>query len=131
MTIKLDQFNTEYLFAVDKLYRQFGGLASTLTGYSNATLHLKVEISSRWKKDPVTTAIQISKSWRRFFPDLASARRYRVELVVLSKDADTGGVISNNTKPKEVQALIDRLAAAMDASKNESSVLVLEGDIDE
>jgi hypothetical protein len=59
-------------------------------------IELEIRISKRWPKDPTTTAIQLSKCWRKFNDCLKDARFYKVTLVFLNPNQDTGGIISPN-----------------------------------
>ena len=93
MKLDYDDLNEKHCQSVDKLYRQFGGLSSEIISFKNLTIELKIEISERWPKDPTTTAIQISKCWREYHECLKTAKFYRVTLVFLNPDQDTGGFV--------------------------------------
>ena len=130
MKINLNKLNRDYVMARDKFFRQFAGLSSTLTAFKDNTLFLKIETSQRWPKDPFTTALQISQSWREFSELLATATHYRVELHILQSGADTGGVIPNLTDPEAMRAAIEHTKAALRLSERNASKVILTGSID-
>ena len=93
MKINYVDLNEKQCRGVDKWYRMFAGLASKIISCEELTIELEIRISKRWPKDPTTTAIQLSKCWREFNDCLNDARFYKVTLIFLNPDQDTGGII--------------------------------------
>ena len=60
---QVDRINRDHLHAIDKLYRMFAGVSSTLTGVSHGTGYLHVTIHRHWERSAADTAMQFIKSW--------------------------------------------------------------------
>ncbi len=56
------------------------GLESELTEFKNETLYIEIKINPKWKKDYVTTARLLANDWRKFNPELFTARIYNVKI---------------------------------------------------
>jgi ATP-dependent protease HslVU (ClpYQ) peptidase subunit len=112
MKINYAELNEDHCRRVDKFYRQFAGLSSEIISFNTLTIELEIKISKRWKKDPTTTAVQIAKDWRSYHDCLITARFYKVTLVFLNPDQETGGVLSSSQNQdrsslvQEIQNLI-------------------------
>ncbi|MBI5009229.1 MAG: hypothetical protein HZB98_06185 [Bacteroidia bacterium] len=129
MKIDYAELNEDHCRRVDKLYRQFAGLASEIISYRNKTLELEIRISSRWPKDPETTAKQISKDWRSAHECLKKAKFYKVKLVFLGANQDTGGTFSiNQYRSSMIQEITDILDKMK--SKGENKSVLITGSID-
>lgn len=131
MKIDYDHLNEKHCREVDKLYRQFAGLSSEIISFENQTIELKIKISERWTKDPTTTAIQIAKDWRHCHNCLKAARFYKVTLVYLNSDQDTGGFVSHSSKsdiPSLAQAMLNIVKKMNNPGENKS--ILLTGPID-
>jgi hypothetical protein len=118
MKINYDILNEEHCRSVDKLYRMFGGLASKIISYEKRTIELEIRISKRWPKDPTTTAIQLSKCWREHNDSLKDARFYKVTLVFLNPNQDTGGIL--NISPNQDMQLFNQEAKDLCQKLNNS-----------
>jgi hypothetical protein len=88
----LEKINYEHVRKVDKFYRMFGGLSSSLTDYKHETIYLTIHISSRWNKDASTTAQKLAKCWKESNTELFAAKYYCVQ--IYSLNGDTGFVTS-------------------------------------
>lgn len=131
MKLNYKELNEKHCQWVDKLYRQFGGLSSEIISFKKQAIELKIKISERWTKDPTTTAIQIAKDWRLFHDCLKTAKFYKVTLVFLKPDQDTGGIV----KPSQyqdsssiAQALLNMVQRMENPGENKS--ILLTGPID-
>jgi hypothetical protein len=93
---------------------------------------LEISISKRWPKDPTTTAIQLSRCWRQYNDCLKDAQFYKVTLVYLNSDQDTGGIVSplpSLNIPSLTQALWEVVQKMNNPGENIS--IILTGDIDD
>jgi hypothetical protein len=132
MKINYDILNEEHCSSVDKLYRMFGGLASKIISYEKGTIELEIRISKRWPKDSTTTAIQLSKCWRKYNDCLKDARFYKITLVFLNPNQDTGGIL--NISPNQDMHLFNHEAKELCQKMNnsgENQSILLTGLIDD
>jgi hypothetical protein len=109
-----------------------GGLASKIISYEELTIELEIRISKRWPKDPTTTAIQLSKCWREFNDCLKDARFYKVTLIFLNPNQDTGGIL--NISPNQDMKLFNQEAKDLCQKLNnsgENQSILLTGLIDD
>jgi len=72
--------NHDYTRNVGKHYLMYGNLRSTLIRFSQRTIYLNIQVSSKWTKSPEDTALQIAESWRRHQSALELANSYVVSL---------------------------------------------------
>jgi hypothetical protein len=110
----------------------FGGLASKIISYDKRTIELEIRISKRWPKDPITTAIQLSKCWRQYNDCLKDARFYKVTLIFLNPNQDTGGII--NISPNQDMQLFTQEAQDLIQKMNspgENRSILFSGIIDD
>jgi hypothetical protein len=130
MKINYDDLNEIHCRKVDKLYRQFAGLSSDIISFKNKTIELEIRISKRWPKEPKTTAIQISNDWRRTHECLKKAKFFKVKLVFLNPDQDTGGTFSpNQDRSSMIQEINDILEKMKKTGENKS--ILITGSIDD
>jgi hypothetical protein len=132
MKINYDDLNEKHCQSVDKLYRQFAGLSSKIISYGNSTIELKIKISERWTKDPTTTAIQLAKCWRNYHDCLKTARFYRVTLIYLNSDQDTGGFLSFSPN-RDFSSLVQEMRNTVQKMNNpgDNRSILLTGTIDD
>jgi len=76
----ISQLNHDYTRNVGKHYLMYGNLRSTLIRFSQRTIYLNIQVSSKWTKSPEDTALQIAESWRRHQSALELANSYVVSL---------------------------------------------------
>jgi len=76
----ISQLNRDYTRNVGKHYLMYGNLRSTLIRFSQRTIYLNIQVSSKWTKSPDETALQIAESWRRHQSALELANSYVVSL---------------------------------------------------
>lgn len=95
----LKKINHKHIHSVDKFYRMYGGLSSSLTDYKDETIYLAIHISPRWNKDASTTAQQLAECWKTCNTELFAAKYYCVH--IYSINGDTGFVTSFNTPPND------------------------------
>ena len=129
MKINYDELNEKHCRLVDKMYRQFAGLSSEIISFRNMTIELEIRISGRWPKDPKTTAIQISKDWRSTHECLKKAKFYKVNLIFLNPDQDTGGTFSPNQDRSSMIQEINEILEKMRTTGENKSILIT-GSID-
>ena len=77
----ISQLNRDYTRDVGKHYLMYGNLRSTLIRFSQRTIYLNIQVSSKWTKSPDETALQIAESWRRHQSALELANSYVVSLI--------------------------------------------------
>ncbi len=131
MELDYQKINDYYIRNVDKFYRMHGGLSSCLLSYENETIELNIEISGRWTKDPRTTSIQISESWRSHCIELRNAKKYKVHLSYLSPVCDTGAVVSVPEDEDELDKLLEQLVKNLTNDRPPIYTVILEGLIDD
>lgn len=131
MKLNYNKLNEKHCREVDKLYRQFAGLSSEIISFENQTIELEIRISERWTKDPTTTAIQIAKDWRNYHTCLKTAKFYKVNLVYLNPDQETGGFVSASQN-KDISSLAQELMNTIQKINNagENKSILLTGPID-
>jgi hypothetical protein len=116
-----------HICSVDKFHRMFAGLSSNLYAFRNGTLYITVHRSKKWRKDPITTAIQLAKSWHHN-PELSMATRFVVTIKSLSEDP--GFVFSNydESMKQQMQAMIDNIKKAYEEiNLNRGAGIIVEG----
>jgi hypothetical protein len=109
----------------------FGGLASKIISYEKRTIELEIRISKRWPKDPTTTVIQLSKCWRNYNDCLKDALFYKVTMVFLNPNQETGGIL--NISPNQDMQLFNQEAMELCQKLNnsgENQSILLTGLID-
>lgn len=79
---QIKEISNRWLHAVGKYYLMFANLASRLRAFDGETVFLTVFVRKGWRKDPVSTAIDLANSWVRYNPELMTAKRYVVELEI-------------------------------------------------
>jgi hypothetical protein len=131
MKINYDDLNEKHCRSVDKLYRQFAGLSSEIISFKKNTIELKIKISDRWPKDPTITAIQLAKCWRHYHDCLKTAKFYKVTLVYLNSDQETGGFVSLSPD-QDISLLAESLWYTVQNITNpgENKFILLIGSID-
>ena len=73
----ISQLNRDYTRNVGKHYLMYGNLRSTLIRFSQRTIYLNIQVSSKWTKSPDETALQIAESWRRLPERFGAGRQLR------------------------------------------------------
>jgi hypothetical protein len=131
MELDYKKINNNYIHSVDKFYRMFSGLSSYLLSYENETIELEIEVSSRWEKDPRTTSIQLSSSWRRSCHELSDAKKYKVHLSYLAPNCEKGAAIQILDDESEMAALIENLVKTLNQEAKPIYTVILEGLIDD
>ncbi len=76
--------NHDYTRNVGKHYLMYGNLRSTLIRFSQRTIYLNIQVSSKWTKSPDETALQIAESWRRHQSALELANSYVVSFSLMT-----------------------------------------------
>jgi len=76
----ISQLNRDYTRNVGKHYLMYGNLRSTLIRFSQRTIYLNIQVSSKWTKSPDETALQIALSWQTYDDAFEQADSYVVSL---------------------------------------------------
>lgn len=107
----LEELVFRHIKHVDKWYRLYMGLQSKLTRFENETLFITIEVNTTWKKDHITTASLLANDWRKFNPELFSARKYRVKIIPIVGITGFELSMEEAGDRNKVQLLIDSLKA--------------------
>jgi hypothetical protein len=116
---EIETINHQYA-DVDELYKRFGGVSSSLEGYKNGILYLRVT-NIKYKISPsYYTALRYAHSWKDFNPELQGA----IGFVIFFMDADEANekedaMASENHSIKELNG---HSSKTMDESKKEVPV---------
>jgi hypothetical protein len=109
---QISEINSYYQRWVGKYYQMFGGLMVSLDDYKDQTLYLKLTISDRWdKRDALSTAFQMARSWRECIPEFRDAIRFESRCIYLPPGKPVGFVFKSIPDAEQLASEIAKLNA--------------------
>jgi hypothetical protein len=107
---QISEINYYYQKWVGKHYQMFGGLMATLDDYRDQTIYLKLNISDRWdKRDALSTAFQLARSWRAFIPEFREALHFESRCIYLPPGKPVGFVFKSIPDAEQLASEVAKL----------------------